>query len=99
MLPRLTVFVCSTVKDFRPVRRDLKEWLQRRQIDVRESEDPEFPVAVDVHSHVACLRAIDGCHVFIMLVGWRYGGRYGGTDQSITWRECDEARRLDIPVI
>jgi len=99
VLPRLTVFVCSTVKDFKPVRRDLKDWLQRRQIDVRESEDPEFPVALDVHSHAACLRAIQGCHLFVLLVGWRYGGRYGDTKQSITWRECDEARRLDIPVI
>ena len=37
MSTRLTVFVSSTVRDFAPVRRDLREWLRRRHIDVRES--------------------------------------------------------------
>jgi hypothetical protein len=96
---RLTVFVSSTVRDFGPVRRDIRSWLKKRGIDVRESEDPEFPVDPAVHSHDACLRAIEGTHLFILLVGWRYGGLYRGTRQSITWREYDEARRLGIPVL
>ncbi len=99
MSTRLTVFVSSTVRDFGPVRRDLAEWLRARLCDVRESEDPEFPVDPGVHSQDACLRAIEGCHLYVLLVGWRYGGVYAGTAQSITWREYDEARRLGIPVI
>jgi hypothetical protein len=99
MPSRLTVFVSSTVRDFGPVRRDLADWLKTRQIDVRESEDPEFPVEPGVHSQEACLRAIEGCHLYVLLIGWRYGGLYQGTSQSITWREYDEARRLGIPVI
>jgi hypothetical protein len=91
--------VSSTVRDFAPVRRDLAEWLRARGVDVRESEDPEFPVDPGLHSAEACLRAIEGCHVYILLIGWRYGGLYRGTPQSITWREYDEARRLGIPVI
>jgi hypothetical protein len=96
---RLTVFVSSTVRDFGPVRRDIKQWLHGRRIDVRESEDPEFPVDPAVHSHDACLRAIDGCHLFVLLIGWRYGGLYHGSRQSITWREYDEATQHRIPVI
>jgi hypothetical protein len=96
---RLTVFVSSTVRDFGPVRRDLKHWLRTRRIDVRESEDPEFPVDPAVHSHDACLRAIDGCHLFVLLIGWRYGGLYKGSMQSITWREHDEAVALGVPVV
>jgi hypothetical protein len=96
---RLTVFVSSTVRDFGPVRRDLKHWLKSRRIDVRESEDPEFPVDPAVHSHDACLRAIEGCHLFVLLVGWRYGGLYYGSQQSITWREYDEAVARRIPVV
>ena len=96
---RLTYFVSSTVRDFGPVRRDLHAWLKQHQIDVRESEDPEFPVDPAVHSHDACLRAIDGCHLFVLLVGWRYGGLYRGTSQSITWREYDEAVAQKIPVV
>jgi hypothetical protein len=96
---RLTVFVSSTVRDFGPVRKDLAEWLASRQIEVRESEDPEFPVQPGVHSQEACLRAIEGSHVYVLLVGWRYGGLYQGTPQSITWREYDEARKLGVPVL
>src|SRR5687767_627237 len=99
MSARLTAFISSTVRDFGPVRRDLAEWLRSRQIDVRQSEDPEFPVEPGVHSQEACLRAVEGCHLHILLIGWRYGGLYQGSSQSITWREYDEARRLGIPVI
>jgi uncharacterized protein DUF4062 len=97
--PRLTTFVSSTVRDFGPVRRDLHRWLRAHQIDVRESEDPEFPVDPAVHSHDACLRAVDGCQLFVLLVGWRYGGLYHGSTQSITWREYDEAVAQRIPVV
>lgn len=99
MSTRLTVFVSSTVRDFAPVRRDLREWFRRRRIDVRESEDPEFPVDPGLHSSDACLRAIEGCHLHVLLIGWRYGGLYKGTLQSVTWREYDEARSRGIPVI
>lgn len=99
MLPRFTAFISSTVRDFHPARRDLKTWLQTRGIDVRLSEDPEFPVDDGVTSHEACLRALEGAHLFILLVGTRYGGRYLDTRQSITWREYDEALRLHIPAV
>src|SRR5262249_10164993 len=99
MSTRLTVFVSSTVRDFAPLRRDLREWLRRRTIDVRESEDPEFPVDPALHSSDARLRAIEGCHLYILLVAWRSGGLYRGTTQSVTWREYDEARSLGIPVV
>lgn len=99
MSSRLTFFVSSTIRDFGPVRRDLRTWLRQRKVDVRESEDPEFPVDPGIHSHDACLRAIDGCHLFVLLVGWRYGGLYRGSTQSITWREYDEAVRNKIPVV
>ena len=99
MSSRFTVFVSSTVRDFGPVRHDIRTWLRGRGVDVRESEDPEFPVDPAVHSHDACLRAIEGSHLFILLIGWRYGGAYRGTRQSITWREYDEARHLGIPVL
>jgi hypothetical protein len=98
-LTRLTVFISSTVNDFKPVRRDLREWLEARQIVVHQSEEPSFPVGLGMHSHEACLQVIAGCHLVILLVGNRYGGRFAGTEQSITWREYAEARRLRIPVI
>lgn len=99
MSSRLTTFISSTVKDFAGTRRDLREWMEGRGLVVRLSDHDDFPVDAGVTSHEACLRAIANSHVMILLIGDRYGGRYGGTTQSITWREYDEARQLKIPVI
>ncbi len=96
---RLTVFVSSTIKDFGPVRRDLKAWLEGRGINARLSEHNDFPVARGVHSHDACLAAIPGSNLYVLLVGERYGGRYKGTPKSITWREYDEAFGHEIPMV
>lgn len=96
-MSKLTVFVSSTIKDFGPVRRDLAEWFRRRGVEARLSELNDFPVARGVHSHDACLHAIRGSNLFVMLIGNRYGGRYKGTPKSITWREYDEAYEARIP--
>ena len=96
---RLTVFLSSTIGDFAPIRRDLRSWLRSRHMEVLQSEDFAFPVTPGVHSHDACLRAVERAHALVVLVGHRFGGRYLGSEQSITWREVDEAKRRDIPVI
>jgi hypothetical protein len=96
---RLTCFISSTVKDFASIRRDLRDWMEAQGIVVRPSDHDDFPVEAAVTSHEACLRAIEQSHLVVLLIGERYGGKYGGTTQSITWREYDEARRLRIPVI
>jgi hypothetical protein len=96
---RLTTFVSSTIRDFGPVRRDLKAWFEERGIDARMSEFNDFPVARGVDSHDACLAAIAGSHFYVLLVGERYGGRYKGTPKSITWREYDEAFSSSIPMV
>lgn len=95
----LTVFISSTVKDFGPVRSDLRTWLTDAGAVVRMSEDPEFPVVNGVTSHDACLEAIPGSHVVVVLIGDRRGGSYAGTQKSITRREYEEALRLGLPVI
>lgn len=96
---RCTAFISSTVKDFGPVRHDLREWLRAQGLDVRASEDPEFPVDHGVTSHDACLRAIEESHLVIVLIGERAGGDYAGTAKTITWREYDEALARKIPTV
>ena len=74
--------------------------LRSRHMEVLQSEDFAFPVTPGVHSHDACLRAVERSHVLLVLVGDRFGGRYLETDQSITWREVAEAkRRVSIPLV
>jgi hypothetical protein len=91
MSQRLVVFISSTVEDLDQVRRELRGALEQRGIEVRLSEDADFPVEPGVSSHDACLRAVRSSHVFLLLVANRFGGEYQGQNKSITWREWDEA--------
>jgi hypothetical protein len=100
MSQRLVVFISSTVEDLDDVRRELKSALERREIEVRLSDEPDFPVEPGVTSHDACLRAVRASHVFVLLVGERFGGEYQGQNKSITWREWEEAMEAGIlPIV
>src|SRR5690606_20490134 len=81
MSQRLVVFLSSTVEDLDRVRREIKSELERREIEVRLSEDADFPVEPGVSSHDACLRAVRASHVFVLLVGSRFGGEYQGQNK------------------
>lgn len=91
MSQRLVVFISSTVEDLDGTRRAIHDALEDRGMVVRLSEDPDFPVEPGVTSHDACLRAVRTSHVFVLLVGMRFGGEYQGQNKSITWREWEEA--------
>lgn len=100
MSQRLVVFISSTVEDLDEVRHALRAQLERRQIEVRLSEDADFPVEPGFTSHEACLRAVRSAHVIVLLVGERFGGEYQGQNKSITWREWDEAMDAGLlPVV
>src|SRR5688500_14171218 len=100
MSQRLVVFISSTVEDLDAVRRELRDALERREIEVRLSDEPDFPVEPGVTSHDACLRAVRSSHVFVLLVGQRFGGEYQGQNKSITWREWEEAIHAGIlPIV
>ena len=85
------MFLSSTVEDFGPVRQEIAESLRSRQFVVRLSEEPTYPVEPGVSSHEACLAVVRRAHVFVLLVGQRFGGLYRKQNKSVTWREWDEA--------
>ena len=98
----LRVFISSTVEDFGPVREELRARLQSRHIEVRLSESVDFPVEPGLTSHDACLAAVKGIDVFVLLIGQRFGGKYPGTDKSITWAEWEAAQEsgaILVPLI
>ncbi|MFK7988990.1 MAG: DUF4062 domain-containing protein [Sandaracinaceae bacterium] len=100
MSQQLVVFISSTVQDLEGVRRALKDRFEARGVQVRVSEDPDFPVEPGVSSHDACLRAVRTSHVFVLLVGSRFGGEYQGQNKSITWREWEEAMTAGVlPIV
>jgi hypothetical protein len=95
----LTIFLSSTVEDLKPVRNEIAATLAQRGINVRKSDDADFPVLHGVTSHVACLQAVKNAHILITLVGYRFGGEFE-PGKSITWREWETARENGvIPIV
>ena len=90
-----TFFISSTIYDFRDLRSALKFYLEELGYQVYASEYNDFKVANDQHSYDACLKLIEECDYFILLVGSRVGGFYDDKNKvSITRQEYREAYKL-----
>ena len=90
-----TFFISSTIYDFRDLRSALKFYLEELGYQVYASEYNDFKVANDKHSYDACLKLIEECDYFILLVGSRVGGFYDIENKiSITRQEYREAYKL-----
>ena len=90
-----TFFISSTIYDFRDMRSALKFYLEELGYQVYASEYNDFKVATDKHSYDACLKLIEECDYFILLVGSRVGGFYDTENKvSITRQEYREAYKL-----
>jgi hypothetical protein len=99
MSAEFQIFISSTVKDLKYIRKRLAEALEHPGRIIRCSEELEFPVEPDATSHDACLAVVRGCHAFVLLIGKRFGGEYQAQNKSITWREWEEARECGITPI
>jgi hypothetical protein len=73
---RPRVFISSTIHDFRDLRSALKYWLEEWDFEVMLSEANDFAKSGDDNSYEACLKAIERCDYFVLLVGARVGGFY-----------------------
>lgn len=90
-----TFFISSTIYDFRDMRSALKFYLEELGYTVYASEYNDFKVINDQHSYDACLKLIEECDYFILLVGSRVGGLYDNKNRiSITRQEYREAYKL-----
>jgi hypothetical protein len=89
---RPTVFVSSTIYDFRDLRSALKFWLEEMGCEVLLSDFNDFPKQSDANSYDACLQSVDRAEYFILLVGGRVGGLYDNDKKiSITRMEYRRA--------
>lgn len=90
-----TFFISSTIYDFRDLRSALKFYLEELGYQVYASEYNDFKVANDKHSYDACLKLIEECDYFILLIGSRVGGFYDDKNKiSITRQEYREAYKF-----
>jgi hypothetical protein len=78
-----TVYISSTIYDFRDLRSALKYWLEELGYEVMLSEFNDFTKPLDENSYIACLRAVESANYFILLIGGRVGGLFD-TKQGVS---------------
>ena len=94
-MKRPTIFLSSTIYDFRDLRSALKYYLELQGCSVLASEFNDFQKPLDEHSYDACLKSIEQSDYFILLIGSRVGGMYDTDNQiSITQKEYRSAYEL-----
>jgi hypothetical protein len=92
---RPTIFISSTIFDFRDLRSALKDYLESRGCAVNASEFNDFDKPLDTHSYEACLKAIERSDFFVLLIGARVGGWFDEKARvSITRQEYRHADTL-----
>jgi hypothetical protein len=94
-MQRPKIYISSTIYDFRDLRSALKYWLEQFGYEVMLSEFNDFTKPLDENSYIACLRAVEQCNFFILLIGTRIGGYYEKSQKiSITRMEYRTAYEL-----
>ncbi|MFJ8118338.1 DUF4062 domain-containing protein [Bacillus mycoides] len=89
------IFVSSTIYDFRDLRSSLKYFLEEFGFEVEMSEFNDFEKEISENSYDACLKTIEGCDYYLLLIGSRVGGFYDKTNKiSITQKEYRHAYKL-----
>ncbi len=93
------VFISSTCYDLADVRDNLIEFVKSFGFDTILSEKGDVFFHPDLHTHDACIKEIQNCQLFILIIGGRFGGNYiADTNKSIVNAEYNAAKELNIPV-
>lgn len=95
-IPR--VFVSSTCYDLKYVRENLKYFIRTIGYEPVLSDDGDVYYDPSTHTHDACLREVENCQLFVLIIGGRYGGKYKDSNSSITNNEYKQAIKSNIPV-
>ena len=83
-----TVFVSSTIHDFRDIRSSLKFWLEEQGVDVWLSEYNDMEKSPGANTFDACFETIREAGFYVLLIGDRRGSLYDSTQGvSVTQQE------------
>lgn len=93
------VFISSTCYDLGQIRDSLSEFINGYFFDCLLSERGDVFYHPDLHTHESCVNEIENCHLFILVIGGRFGGSYKyDKTKSITNAEYEAAKFKKIPV-
>lgn len=95
-IPR--VFISSTCYDLKHIRENLKFFVETIGYQPVLSDDGDVFYSPYSHTHESCLKEVETCQLFILIIGGRYGGNFKDNDKSITNNEYKEAVKQNIPI-
>jgi Domain of unknown function (DUF4062) len=92
------VFVSSTYYDLKYIRENLKYFIRTIGYEPTLSEEGDVFYNPKQHTHDSCINEVPSCQIFVLIIGGRFGGKFKGTDKSITNTEYTESIKQKIPV-
>lgn len=92
------VFVSSTCYDLKHIRENLKYFIKSLGYESVLSDDGDVYYDTESHTHDACLKEVETCQIFILIIGGRYGGEFNNSDKSITNHEYKVAVEKELPI-
>ena len=93
------IFVSSTCYDLKEIRDNLYEFIDSLGYTPVFSDKNDVFYHPDLHTHDACIKEIENCQIFILIVGGRFGGKYKfDTSKSIVNAEYTAAKELNLPI-
>jgi len=93
------VFISSTCYDLVDERDSLVAHCNSFGFEVVLSERGDIFYHPDLHTHVSCVNEVSTCHLFILIIGGRFGGKYvADKTKSITNAEYSAARESGLPI-
>ncbi len=90
-MAELKVFISSTCYDLSILRSDLRSFITDLGYKPIMSEYSDVTYNPTQHTHVSCIKEVENCDIFILVIGSRYGGK-GIPDaiDSIDFNKLDE---------
>lgn len=95
-IPR--VFISSTCYDLRYIRENLKFFTKNMGFEPVLSEEGNIYYDPKKHVHEACLAEVPTCHMFVLVIGGRFGSKFVGKLESITNHEYREGVKAKVPI-
>ncbi len=93
------VFVSSTCYDLAEERSQLERFISSYGFQPILSEFSDVFYDPDEHTHDACVKEVEHCDIFVLIISGRFGGKLrGGKGESITQAEYHAARRHNLPI-
>lgn len=95
-IPR--IFISSTCYDLKHIRENLKYFVKTIGYEPVLSDEGDVYYNPSYHTHDSCIKEVETCQLFILIIGGRYGGEFKEKDTSITNNEYKEAIRNNVPI-